>query len=81
MNNIFGDCCNCPAMISDRGRLIMNYLSTKNINNNIMKLNNLKNNNELRLFLQNNGNSLNNLEKLALENKKCMDNNSNTFYL
>ena len=81
MNNKFGECCNCPAMISDKGRLIMNYLSTKNINNNIMKLNNLKNNNELRLFLQNNGNSLNNLEKISLDNKRCINNNENKFYI
>ena len=77
MNNIFGDCCNCPAMISDRGRLIHDYSPTKNLNNNIMKLNNLKNNNELRLFLQKNGNTINDLEKASLENKKCIINNNN----
>ncbi len=77
MNNIFGVCCNCPAMISDKGRLFHDYSSTKNMINNIMKVNNLKNNNELRLYLQNNGNSLNNLEKISLENKKCMNNNKN----
>lgn len=79
MNNIFGSCCNCPAMIADRGRLISDYSPSKNINNNIMKLNNLKNNNELRLFLQNNGNSLNTLEKVALENKRCINNKDNKF--
>ena len=79
MNNIFGSCCNCPAMIADQGRLISDYSPSKNINNNIMKLNNLKNNNELRLFLQNNGNSLNTLEKIALENKKCINNKDNKF--
>jgi len=79
MNNIFGSCCNCPAMIADQGRIISDYSPSKNINNNIMKLNNLKNNNELRLFLQNNGNSLNTLEKIALENKKCINNKDNKF--
>ena len=76
MNNLFGVCCNCPAMISDRGRLFHDYSSTKSLNNNIMKLNNLKNNNELRLFLQKNGNTLNDLEKSSLDNKKCIKNNN-----
>lgn len=81
MNNLFGDY-NCPAfMDSDGGRLITDYKHSKYTNFNIMKMNNLSNNNQLREYLQNNGKEMMDIENKLLEEKKCKNKNNVNFYL
>jgi len=80
MNNIFFNN-NCPVMDNDKGRLFTNYGHSKYINNNIKKMNNLENDNQFRLFLQNNGENLINIERKLLDNKKCVNDENNKFYL
>lgn len=58
-DNKFGQCCKCPAMMSD-GRLFTNYLSHSYLNNDIQKINNIYNSNHYRVFLQKNSNQIRN---------------------
>ena len=80
MNNIFYNN-NCPAMMNDKGRLVTNYEHSKYINYNIKKMNNLENNNQLRMFLQNNAQFLMDIDKKILDDKRCMNNENYKFYL
>ena len=70
-DNKFGECCNCPALMSD-GRLVTSYISTPKLVANIKEMNNIKDEHEFRLFLQKNGSTL--LAKqqdFLLKNKLC----------
>jgi hypothetical protein len=57
LNNKFGECCSCPALISD-GRLFTSYVPRKDFNNQLMKQIKVTNNNDYREFLQNNGDTI-----------------------
>jgi hypothetical protein len=57
LNNKFGECCSCPALISD-GRLFTSYVPRKDFNNQLMKQIKVTNNNDYREFLQNNGDKI-----------------------
>ena len=54
LNNKFGECCSCPALISD-GRLFTSYVPRKDLNIQLMKQVKVTNNNDYKDFLQNNG--------------------------
>jgi len=70
-DNKFGECCKCPAKMSD-GRIFTNHLSSSKTNCYIQKLNNIKNHTEYRHFLQKNAEKLINNENNFLQNnKKC----------
>lgn len=61
----------CPAIMSD-GRFITNYNSTNELTEGIRKMNGIKNSNEFRQFLQNNGNAIINAERNYYKaNNKC----------
>jgi len=79
LNNIYGVCCNCPAMLDDQGRLFTNYKISRDINVDIMKANNINNAHEYRMYLQNNANKLMNNEINRLENSRCKNNNNDRF--
>ena len=70
-NNKFGECCQCPALMSD-GRLYTNYMLNSSLVSYIKEVNGLKNDTEFRHFLQKNGNDILKKEKTFLEkNKIC----------
>lgn len=70
-DNKFGECCNCPALMSD-GRFITNYISTPKLVANLKEMNNITDENEFRLFLQKNATNLISKQKeFLLKNKAC----------
>ncbi len=70
-DNKFGECCNCPAQMND-GRQFTNYMLNSKLVSYIKEVNGIKNDTELRHFLQNNGNTIRKNESTFLEkNKKC----------
>jgi hypothetical protein len=70
-DNKFGECCNCPGLMSD-GRFITSYISTPRLVANLKEMNNITDENEFRLFLQKNGTSLISKQKeFLLKNKSC----------
>ena len=70
-DNKFGECCNCPALMSD-GRLVTNYISTPKLVENLKKINNITDEHEFRMFLQKNAsNILKQQQEFLLKNKTC----------
>lgn len=70
-DNKFGECCNCPALMSD-GRFVTNYISTSKLVANLKEMNNITDENEFRLFLQKNSlNLINKQKNFLLQNKMC----------
>ena len=70
-DNKFGECCNCPAIMSD-GRFMTNYTSTQKMVANIKQMNNITDENEFRAFLQKNGSGLiEKQKKFLLQSKMC----------
>ena len=79
LNNKFGSCCNCPAIMED-GRLITTYMPHKTYNYKIMNELGLKNSNEYREFLQDKAeNIITNLHSTFIKNS-C-DRSDKRFYL
>ncbi len=80
LNNKFGKCCSCPALMSD-GRLFTSYMPHKQYNNNMMKELGASNSIEYKSILQNNGNVIRNdmLSKLEAS-VMCKNNDTNKFY-
>lgn len=80
LNNKYGTCCKCPAIMDD-SRLFTSYMPHKDYNNKLMAKFNVTNNNDYKTYLQTNGTSiktdiLNKLESGA----KCTNNGNNKFY-
>ena len=71
-DNKFGQCCKCPAQMSD-GRLYTNYMSATRLNEYVKNLNKITNHHEYRNFLQVNGDKIMNNEKTFIKNKKQCD--------
>jgi hypothetical protein len=70
MNNKFGDCCNCPALID--GRYFTRYDDRINLNLELMKKNNITDSLVLRKYLIENGSNLINSNISNIEtNYKC----------
>jgi hypothetical protein len=79
LNNKFGSCCNCPALMSD-GRLFTSYISRKDYNQQLMKELNVTNSIEYKDALQSQASFL--MEKSFNEAKNnfvCKSNDKNTF--
>jgi len=70
MNNKFGDCCNCPALID--GRYFTRYDDRINLNLELMKKNNITDSLVLRKYLIENGSNIINSNITNIEtNYKC----------
>ena len=70
LDNKFGICCNCPAVMND-SRLFTNYIPHRTYNQQFMNQLQIVNNNEYRYILQHQ------LQVNDDHNKKCI--NSNNF--
>ena len=79
LNNRYGNCCNCPAFMEDQGRIITNYMPSKQLHTEMMKKFKLTDSNQYRMYLQENGLDLSHKEFNSLS--KCTDNDKNKFYL
>jgi len=74
MNSKFGDCCNCPALVD--GRFFTEFRDRDALQFNIMKQNNITNNNDFRNYLITNATSLISSNIGNIENNyKCKYNN------
>lgn len=70
-DNKFGECCKCPAKMDD-SRLFTNYLQNSKLNTYVKRVNDIKDDNMYRLFLQENGlKIMENERKFLDENKRC----------
>ena len=70
MNNKFGDCCNCPALVD--GRFFTRYDDRIELNLEIMKKNNITDSHGLRKYLIENGASIIDSNIKSIEkNHKC----------
>jgi hypothetical protein len=80
LNNKFGNCCNCPALMSD-GRLFTSYVPHKEYNSRLMKELGVSNSIEYKTVLQNNGETINKdiIDKLTA-GTICKNNGTNKFY-
>ena len=80
MNSKFGDCCNCPALVD--GRFFTEFRDRDALQFNIMKQNNITNNNEFRNYLISNGANMISSNIKNLENNyKCNYNSPNPNFL
>lgn len=70
-DNKFGKCCNCPAMMSDAGRLFTNYLDNYKLNTLVKNKYNIYNNHDYRLTLQKKGFKIIMADRKYFNNKKC----------
>ena len=74
MNNRYGECCGCPAHMSD-ARLFTNYQKSSVVNQQIRAANNIETNNQYRQYLQNNAVTiLKNIENDNNTNLVCQTN-------
>ncbi len=55
LNNRYGECCNCPAFMEDQGRIITNYMPSRTYHSQLKEELKVKDSNELRMRLQNQG--------------------------
>lgn len=80
LNNKFGKCCSCPALMSD-GRIFTSYIPHKEHNTRLMKQVGAKNSIEYKTILQNNYETIHKdiIDKLTTENI-CKNNGNNLFY-
>jgi hypothetical protein len=70
MNNKFGDCCNCPALVD--GRFFTRYDDRIELNLELMKKNNITDSLALRKYLIDNGaNIIDSNMKTIEKNHKC----------
>lgn len=70
-DNKFGECCKCPARMSD-SRLFTNYLLNSKLVTFIKKVNGIKTDHEFRLFMQQNGDKIMDKEReFFLTEKRC----------
>ena len=80
LNNKFGECCGCPALMND-DRLFNNYVSSRIQNDQIRKSLNLPDSHSYRKTLQNNGQDFINNDVKRIENVRCKSNSKNKFYI
>lgn len=80
MNNKFGKCCRCPALMED-ARHTTTYAPRRVYNTNMMHMMGVCDSNQYRHHLINDGVSLLNAYNRNLDNTMiCKDNNETTFY-
>lgn len=79
-NNKFGECCGCPALMSD-GHLITNWASSSIYNDEYMKLLKINNSHTYRNNLQTNAQSLMTNEHKYFDQVTCKSDKKNKFYI
>ena len=80
LNNKFGKCCSCPALMSD-GRLFTSYVPHKEHNNSLMKQLGVSNSIEYKTVLQNNGETIRkDINDKLIASSMCKNNDNNKFY-
>lgn len=80
LNNKFGKCCSCPALMSD-GRLFTSYVPHKEHNNKLMKQLGVSNSIEYKTVLQNNGETIRkDINDKLTAGSICKNNGTNKFY-
>jgi hypothetical protein len=80
LNNKFGECCGCPALVNG-DRIFNNYVSSRLRNDQIKKSLNLSDSHSYRLVLQNTGQNIINNETNRLNNLRCKSDGKNKFYI
>lgn len=80
LNNKFGQCCGCPALMSDKGRLFTNYMSSRLYNDINSKQLKVPDSHSYREKLQNDS-SLRQNEILKFETVRCKSDGKNKFYI
>tara|TARA_S200000501_G_C20583769_1_gene638428 strand:- start:68 stop:367 length:300 start_codon:yes stop_codon:yes gene_type:complete len=70
-DNLYGECCKCPAKMND-SRLFTNYLLNSKLVTFIKKVNGIKSDHEFRLFMQQNASKIIEKEReFFLTEKRC----------
>ena len=80
LNNKFGQCCGCPALMSDKGRLFTNYVSSRIYNDMNSKQLKTSDAHSYRERLQNES-SIRSNEIAKYETVRCKDDSKNKFYI
>ncbi len=80
LNNKFGQCCNCPALMSDKGRLFTNYMSSRLYNDTNSKHLKVFDSHSYREKLQSDQ-TLRINENVKYEKVRCKNNGKNMFYI
>jgi hypothetical protein len=81
LNNKFGQCCNCPALMSDKGRMFTNYVSSRIYNDYASKMFFISDAHTYREKLQVDGSAIRADEIQKYEKNKCKNNKKNSFYI
>jgi len=80
LNNKFGECCKCPALMED-GRYLSSYIPHKTYNEILMFNLGVKDTHQYRNVLQKNGELLiNNIQKETQTNYVCLNHENKLFY-
>lgn len=79
LNNKFGDCCNCPALIND-DRLFNNYTSSRLYNDILRRSLKLSDSHDYRDNLQKNGIDIMKTKVYNVEKIRCKNDKNNDFY-
>lgn len=80
LNNKFGQCCGCPALMSDKGRLFTNYMSSRIFNDINSKQLKVPDAHSYREKLQNDS-SIRQNEISKFESVRCKSDSKNKFYI
>jgi hypothetical protein len=80
LNNKFGECCDCPALMNG-DRLFNNYVSSRIQNDQIRKSLKLPDSHSYRKILQNDALDFINNDTKKMENIRCKSNAKNKFYI
>ena len=80
LNNKFGECCGCPALVNG-DRLFNNYVSSRLRNDQIRKSLNLPDSHSYRSVLQTSGKDFISDEVKRIDNIRCKSNDKNKFYI
>jgi len=71
LNNKFGQCCDCPALMSDKGRMFTNYVSSRLYNDSYSKFLKVPDAHSYRNKLQEEGNLFRSIEVYRFDKAKC----------
>lgn len=80
LNNKFGKCCRCPALMSD-GHLFTNWESSRLYNDAIRRNYGISGSNSYREILQFTGAIITANEQTQYEKARCVDDYKNKFYI
>ena len=82
LDNKYGKCCNCPALMGDQGRSITDYRSSKLADQLLMEKYKINDSNAFRDYIQKNALAYMKGEKIKIQGELCRDNNDseNKFY-